>query len=410
MAKPSASPYFRTRSIIDRMIEQDGASVIYQKSALYPALEILVRIREKSREQCGDLEYHILRLVSAGASYQSELSFLTGFPETKLLPILQDMAGRGLLAQDRDTMTRFTPSELGQLTLQHGKEILETNRAILLCGLTGRLLPRELYSAPTIDLSQLKNERFLTELIMENKAITLSHLNLGQMTDKRSVNIPDEATEICGVIAGSATPRYLKCEIVLFAVAGNTKVNLYFSQGQIDWLSVNEVLGLLEPLGYPNSSPDQVITDLTKELKKLGLILDGTGALNENGNPTFTLADAEDKFFSQYISKRLYAAHVGTSQYHARPITGFKRILNGRTVTLSAAPGSSFEQVIDQIRFLDNEIGKLHRKKQTEPEILVQELATKAAEHGLKFNELQQTAVRTKDELFIKAVNGQLRP
>lgn len=406
MARTSTTPRNRVRSIIDR-INAQGASLIYQQTALYPVLETIVRIREKSRDQLGDFEAHILKFAILGVSDQSEISFVTGFPEEKLLPILHELAGRGLLTQDRAINTRFSISELGRLTIQHGAEVLETDRAILLCGLTGRLLPRALYAVPALDPSQLRGARFIPDIIRENSDITLSYLNLDQITNKRSVNIPDEAIEICGVIADSATPKFLECEILLFNVSGNTNVELYFSEGKVDWLNVNDVLGLLEPLGYPNSTPSQVVGALGEELRKLGLVLENAGTLDSNGNPVFRLTGAEDKFFSQKVAGRLYAVHVGTDKHRARPVAGFPRILRGRTVTLISAPGSPFEKDVERIRFIDGVIGELRLKKQATPELIVEALVERAPENGFKFDELEKAAIRTMDDMFISAVKGE---
>lgn len=409
MARTSTSPRNRVRSIIDR-INSQGASLIYQQTALYPVLEIIVRIREKSRDQLGDFEAHILKFVSLGVSDQSEISFVTGFPEEKLLPILHELAGRGLLTQDRAIKSRFSISELGQLTLQHGAEVLEIDRAILLCGLTGRLLPRELYSIPALDPSQLRGARFIPDLIRENSEISLSYLTLEKITSKRSVNIPDEAIEICGVIADSATPKFLECEILLFNVSGNTKVDLYFSEGKVDWLNVNDVLGMLEPLGYPNSTPSQVVSALAEELRKLGLVFENVGTLDSNGNPVFRLTGAEDKFFSQKIAGRLYALQIGTDKHHARPVAGFPLILKGRTVTLISTPGSPLEKDVERIRFIDGVIGELRLKKQATPDLLVEALASRAPENGFTFDELEKVATCTKDSMFISAVTGEALP
>ncbi|MFZ4538147.1 hypothetical protein [Propionivibrio sp.] len=406
MSRNTTPPRIRVRSIIDR-INAQGASLIYQQTALYPVLETIVRIREKSRDQLGDFEAHILKFVSLGVLDQSEISFVTGFPEEKLLPILHELAGRGLLAQERATNTRFTISELGRLTIQYGAEVLETDRAILLCGLTGRLLPRELYSIPALDPSQLRGARFIPDLIRENSEITLSYLNLDLIANKRSVNIPDEAIEICGVIADSAAPKFLECEILLFNVSGNTKVELYFSEGKVDWLNVSDVLGLLEPLGYPNSTPSQVVGVLAEELRKFGLVLEDSGTLDSNGNPVFRLAGAEDKFFSQKVAGRLYALHVGTEKHHARPVSGFPRILKGRAVSLFSAPGSPFEKDIERIRFIDGVIGELRLKKLATPELLAEALAARAPENGFKFDELEKAAIRTMDNMFISAIKGE---
>lgn len=406
MTKFTTSPYIRAHSIIDRLTAQ-GASIIYQKSALYPVLEIMVRIREKSRDDLGDLEAHILKFISFGVTDQSELSFVTGFPEDKLLPILHEMAGRGLLIQHHVTDRRFGISELGQMTIQHGAEILETDRVMLLCGLTGRLLPRELYSIPTIDPSQLRMLRFIPDLINEHSEIPLSYLNLDHIVNKRSVNLPDEAIAICGVIDDSATPKYIECEILLFNISGSTEVDLCFSSGKIDWLTVSDALGLLEPLGYPNNTPKEIIELLTKELANLGLLLKNPGSIDSNGNPIFRLAEAKEIFFSQKVAKRLYVAHIGTKKYPARPVTGFPRILNGRTMTLYSEPGSLFEKDIDRIRFIDSVIGELRLKKQAKPELLFEALTTRAPENGFTFEELKKVAIHTMDDLFISAVTGQ---
>jgi len=404
--KKPISPRIRVRSVVDRISAQ-GGSVIYQQQALYPVLEIVVRIREKSREQLGDFESHILRFAGHGVSDQAEFAFVTGFPEEKLVPILHELSGRGLLSQDSMHATKFMLSELGKLTIAHGAEVLETDRVILLCGLSGRLVPRELYLMPTIDPSQLRGSRFVPDLIRESSEITLSLLNLGCIPNKRAVNLPEEAIEICGVLAQSEKPKFLECEILLFKLGVETKVELHFSYGKVDWLSASEVLGLLEPLGYPTSSPVQIVRALAEELKRIGLVLDGQGELDSNSNPVFTLSGCDDRFFEQKVAGRLYPLHVAAGSLLARPVPGFPRILRGRTLSLLAKTGSTLERDIIILRLIDQVITERKIKRQSNPDQLFEALSTRTSETVFSFEEIQKVAFRTKDETFIAAITGQ---
>ncbi len=400
--KTRVPAHVRVRSIIDRICEQ-GGSVIYQKQALYPVLEVMVRIREKSRDQLGDFEENILRFAGLGICEQIEMAFVIGFPETKLVPMLNELAGRGLLTQDVVTRTRFNLSELGKLTLQHGVEVIEADRAILLCGLTGRLLPRDLYELPSIDPAKLKDLRFVPDLIQENSTISLKHLNLDQISNKRLVNLPDEAVEICGIVAGSPTPKFLDCEILLFRTGVATLVELYFAIGKVDWLDASDVLGLLEPLGYPLNNPTQAVANIATELGALGLKLAGGGSLDLNGNPVFIIESAQDKFFTQKFNNRLYAMCVGIGEHLPRPISPFSKILNGRTLTLIANKGSAFASDIERLRYIENVTGELKKKKNLNPEALFELIEARSAQNGYSYEELRKLVIRTGDTWLVKS-------
>jgi predicted transcriptional regulator len=230
MGNPRAKLDHIDKPSISASILKAGRQPIYLNNALYPIISIQVRLREKSREQMGDIEATILKLCAIGVADLEKMSFAMGIAQQRLAPIVSEIIGRGLLRVTKDTT--FLVTELGKLSLEHGCEVVETDRSVLICGITGRLLPKNIYSMNLITAKDLKEIVYIPDLIQESFTIPLRALDLSAIPNKKSVNLPDETISIVGVIEESAEPNFISTVVAIHQAPGEkAKCELHYKGG-----------------------------------------------------------------------------------------------------------------------------------------------------------------------------------
>jgi hypothetical protein len=292
---------------ITETLKAQGRQVVYMNTALYPVLLMQVRLREKCRDgSIGDLEVAVLRLSAVGVATAEQFAFSLGVSSQRIQPVLSEMAARGLLAEQRDSQGGFRISKLGELSLQHGCEVVETDRAVLLCGITGRLLPKGFYSLTAVSIQDIRGARYVPDMIQEASSIPLAGLNLTSIPNRRAVNLPDETLDIRGVLPGSVEPRFIPCHLVVHQAGGSVATELHVSGGVVDWLDVQSTLGMLEPLGYPDQSVDGALGLIKENLVSLGAEV---AQLNVDrfGNPIVEIGGLAEGVIAQGFSGRSLA-------------------------------------------------------------------------------------------------------
>lgn len=299
-------------------IVDDGWNIIYLHAAQFPVLEIQVVLRERAREQMGDIEWAVLNLVKSTPIDINILAALMGFSKHRMIPIVIELQGRGLL-EERDDRWRLT--ELGELSLKNGAEVVEVQRALLLCGITGRLMPCEAYDAPRSTVEELGRRMFGRVLIDDAQTIPTSYLDICDISNKRSVNIPDEALEITRIL--SHEPRFLSGTLAIYEARGRRRQGeVRFGGASVDWVPVERLIPLIEPIGWPKYTPEQVLNELHQELLDSGCVI-GSREYDDDGNPTFYVSSMSVAAQQIRVGQKPLALFVGTDAYEPIPIFRF---------------------------------------------------------------------------------------
>lgn len=369
-----------------RLLEQaahEGRQVLHAHATLYPALEVEAQLLEKSRDQMADIERAVLGLCSVGVGKLDEIAFAMGLKAHRLGPILMDIQYRGLIAQSSSSGI-FQVTELGTLSHQAGVEMLRSTRALLLCGITGRLLPAPAYELERLSPADLRGRYSDRSVLQEVSEISLAHLHVSTIPNKRAVNLPDEVTAIEGVLAERVRPCFLDAVLEVSAASASPRAStkperasseapcatpggqalckVYFGVpfAPAAWLSVEQALGLVEPFGYPRYRPEQLLALLAEDLEEQGA--EGVrGALDPFGNPLVELASAAASLYRQHLDMGLVPFHIGAGEHAPVPIARYslarprgdgRDVLRGRTLRLAARPSTEFFEHIRVLRLV----------------------------------------------------------
>lgn len=406
---------------ITENLKAQGRQIVYLNGALYPVLQMQVRLREKCRDDMGDLDLALLRLCSAGIATAEQFGFSLGVSSQRILPVVTEMAARGLVQERRREPGNFEISELGLLSLQHGAEVVQTDRAVLVCGITGRLLPKAFYSLTTVSMQDVRSARYIPDMIQEAAEIPLSGLSLDRIENRRAVNLPDETISIEGVVAGSIEPRFIPCHIVVHQDAGSAATELHVMGGVVDWLDVKSVLGMMEPLGYPDFSTEQALGLVTECLTNLGATVVHK-SLDRCGNPFLELSGKGEGVLGQNYSGKSQAFSVGAGEFQPLPVGQCNHkmamgdkvknvdLLKGRTMTLKAQNGSELGRMVGCLRSLDKFAkeyqAKLRRGELSLGTSLLEYLTVELSRIDLTLDQAKIAAQLAKDTRLTKALEA----
>jgi hypothetical protein len=339
-----------------------GGTVLYLRQALYPVVRAEAVLLERSRDEMGEIERTMLALCGCGLSRVEEIAFAMGLKVHRLRSLLTEIEHRGLVV--RDMGGAYAPSTLGKMSLDRGAEVIRSRHAVILCGITGRLLPAAAYAAPLLERSEIGDRRYLThDVIAEAESIPLTGLQLEHIEAPRSVNLPEETVQIEGLLPASVRPGFMRAVLALVrAENGSSRCELHLGseRATIHWLSLDQALGLLEPLGFPVSTPESTLGVIDRGLEELG-VLKFISHLDPFGNPAVEISDVAGRFMEVRIDGRSPILKVGTDGFAAVPLgqffvaLGSRRVdvLRGRTLSLSARGGSSFARLVRVLRVLE---------------------------------------------------------
>ncbi|WP_429885643.1 hypothetical protein [Geoalkalibacter halelectricus] len=372
--------FFDAHKITETLVKE-GAQLIYCREALYPVIEAEVRVREKSRDQLGDIEKTILALLEACPASPESISSLMGVREGSLYPILVELEGRGLV--ERGQGGAYGLSELGKLSAQYGVEVVDVDRALLLCGITGRLLPRNLYSVQRFSPSELKQRARSLDLVPEESQIELSALDMNKIQDRRAVNLADETMAIVGII--QYKPAFLLGILVFYKNYMNYEAGeIVFPGETIDWLPMEKIWEFFsEPLGFSaKMTAPEVLKKIEEILISNGVELAREVSLDKYGNPLVELKSLSHKALNFQYRGRPFLLYIGTDRYKSVPLGQFpfgkergfnirkcgdfeNDLLYGRAITFIAT-GSDLKEQADSLRCIEHAIQEYYSIMPTE--------------------------------------------
>ena len=216
-------------SVFEKNIHNE--MIVYKKSSFYPCVQIEVITVEKSREDMGILEMTILKLINLGISDLTQIAKLTGFNKAdKLNALIEEMIGYGMLECNKN---KLMISSIGKESISCGHQMIATRASLLLCGITGKLIPKAMYGAKRIEVSDLPSCIGFKYLIDEKPTISLESLNLKDI-DKRKYNIKDEVAYISEYI--DYTQVFLEADITIYKTSQNSyQPEITINKDEVDW-------------------------------------------------------------------------------------------------------------------------------------------------------------------------------
>jgi hypothetical protein len=205
--------------------------IVYKKSSFYPCVQIEVITVEKSREDMGILEMTILKLIKLGISDIEQIAKLTGFNKPdKLHALIDEMIGYGMIELKNN---KLFVSEIGKESISCGHQMIATCSSLLLCGITGKLLPKGMYGAKRVEVDELSSCIGFKYLIDEKPTISLESLNLKGL-DKRKYNIKDEVDYISEYL--DYTQVFLEADITIYKTTAKSYLpEISINKEKVDW-------------------------------------------------------------------------------------------------------------------------------------------------------------------------------
>lgn len=207
--------------------------VLYKKDSFYPCIQIEVITIEKSREDMGILEMTVLKLIQHNISNINDIAKLTGFNKADKLKILiEEMIGYGLINVNYNN-NNLSLSEIGKQSVKTGFQMMETTASLLLCGITGKLLPKIMYNARKVEGSNLASSIGFKYLIDETPTISLESLSLENI-NKSKYNLKDEVQYISKYI--DYTQVFLEADITIYQNSEkilSSSINI--NKEEVDW-------------------------------------------------------------------------------------------------------------------------------------------------------------------------------
>lgn len=333
-----------------------GRNVLFYQEALFPVLCVDVVLLERSREQMSSLELMLLGLLADGVSSLDSIALFTGLSEHRADSMLNELLHRGLI--EAAGQARYRAAELGRMTLSSGCLTMRTRRRMLLCALTGRPLPAAAYQLPRLGHAELINRRSLPALLLKNAdRVPLNALDDGLLARRAEVNLPDEVIAIEGVRRESAEEICIEVVAAVVSTGGREhkcEMHLPGYNSPIDWLTQEQSIGLLEPLGFAcKREPLQVAAEIEQFFTSAGIQVVRC-RLDAWGSPTITLRAAPDEVLAARLLDERLCMQVKTSiapgvpasrlTIKAGPSGPRTELLSGRVLTITAEPGSSIEK------------------------------------------------------------------
>lgn len=309
---------FLTHYEIAKELIRKDATILFLRKTLYPVLEVTVLLREKARDQMTDIEHTILKIVGLGINKAERIAQLIGIAEHRIRPLLMEFEGRSFLS--KDDANNFFLSELGKLSLSYGAELVELERSLLLCGITSKLMPQSLYGLSRISLEELSSKINIYHLIEPTNLLSLSELDI---SNKRSVNIPDEVVSI--VTITNTTSFFLDSFLVIYKDKfGKEQTEILFPKNEkVNWINKEQSQSLpsLEPIGYAyNKSPQEIIKNIYLELTAIGIKVCDDGQLEENGSITFEIEQIDENLQRNRFHGRSLLLYLGTNKFRPIPL------------------------------------------------------------------------------------------
>lgn len=299
--------------------QKDKGEILYQQRALLPVLEVELIVQERSRDQLGAIETTILKFMDQEINNPSTITDLLGFTSArKIVPIIEELRGQGLCKLDNKN---YYITELGSKSLEIGCAVLETERSFLLCGVSGKLLPRIFYRLERISVENLSSKIWKKVPIQESNSIPLDALQFDALENKYDFNVPDEVIEATELI--KTTPYFIEASLSVTKQSNHESINLSVQNEPIDWLNKQQVLPLVEPIGWEqNLSRQQIVEKIADELKEIGFY-DANISIGEYEEVKVYLNNVSDESLETTFEGTPLLAYIGADQYPAISLNRF---------------------------------------------------------------------------------------
>jgi hypothetical protein len=173
----------------------------------------------------------ILKLIKLGISDIVQIANLTGFNKPdKLHALIDEMIGYGMIELKN---SKLYISEIGKESIACGHQMIATRTSLLLCGITGKLLPKAMYGAKRVEVDELSSCIGFKYLIDEKPTISLESLNLRGI-DKRKYNIKDEVDYISEYL--DYTQVFLEADITIYQTTSKSYLpEISINKDKVDW-------------------------------------------------------------------------------------------------------------------------------------------------------------------------------
>jgi hypothetical protein len=337
----------RADSGLQLALQRSGKRLFYLKPCLLPCLLLDVVIKERSREEASEADLMLLRCIRLGLRNTASLSRVMGIDvRTQLI-----QAQGSSLVDGEEGSWRL--SEVGAECLQFGVPIRRVRRALRLCAISGRLLPRNAYELPlTLLLEEEMQTKGHTAFIAEPDSVPLSALQDGWQQEKKRLNLADETLEIEQVV--SHKPALQHASLALVGDKGVEQAWVLFGRDQ-ECYRPDQVLPMREPFD-PNreirqgSQSDRAGDLLLRGLSKLGLDVQGDLLMNVHGLPHVCVSNASEEWLRKPLVGGARAALCcATRELPGRAITFVpgvdSRALDGYALTIQITDAALCEHL-----------------------------------------------------------------
>ncbi len=336
-----------------RSLRANGVEhIFYQKECLVPCMELQAIVKERGRDELGDLVLLVLGLLADGVRSVESLSKLTGVHARTLEQVLTEQEGSSLI---RRSSQGPVLTELGEESLALGIPMRLVQRSLLYCALTCRLLPREAYSLELRHLSSL-DERFVAfrEILPDPQHLVDLHgafVDIAEPNMKRDVNLPDETLAIESIRSYRAA--YVRAVLCVTGSLRPSDAWVIFGSTPLEYPleTVKPWMREFDPDEFSRRHRQSVGQVISDSLREGGAVLHSPLKLDTYGSPVVVLEDATDEWLSSFLGlEDPWVLICGTSAKPPKPISRFpmRDVLNGYTMSIYM----NNDRLEDDINFL----------------------------------------------------------
>ena len=334
------SVWHREQRSLRQLLAEHGGHVFYWRACLLPVLEVQVILKERGREELGDLQMLVMSLLARGIRTLDSLRKLTGAPARALERLLVEQEGNGTVKRDASSIEL---TELGRESLALGSPIRLIHRALRYCAIQSKLLPREAYSLELEVVSSMTggfaNYKHLVPEPRQLVDFAGLEFDLSDIEHKYAVNVTDETVGIESFVGYQ--PAFLRAMLCLTGTSRPDYAWVVFGDRPVRY-DLDRVMPLVETLNLearPNRGSDKrsAREKIEEALREGRATLKAPVKLDRYGSPVAVLATATDDWLSESLGQEdPWVLLCGTSEKSAMPISRFPLwdVLEGRTMTI----------------------------------------------------------------------------
>ena len=346
--------WHKERRGVRKLSASDVGHLFYQRECLLPCLELQAIVKERGRDELGDLVLLVLGLLADGVRSVESLSRLTGVHARTLEQVLTEQEGSSLI---RRSSQGPVLTDLGEESLALGIPMRLVQRSLLYCALACRLLPREAYSLELRPLSSL-DAKFIDfkEVLPDPQHLVDLRgvfVDIADVRMKRDVNLPDEALAIQSI--SSYRPAYVRAVLCITGSIRPKAAWVIFGSTPLEYPleAVKPWMRHFNPDEFSSRHQKSVGEVISDSLRVGGAVLQSPLKLDTYGSPVVVLSNATDEWLSSSLGlEDPWVLICGTSAKPPRPISRFpmRDVLNGHTMSIYMKN----DKLEDDIYFLRN--------------------------------------------------------